>query len=455
MSTSDHAWPQTATHFRARRGNTRRLIRVGAATTLVVVAGLAGLGSMWTPAATPSPPFKQCPAVSSDSSCAILIIINPDASLTILQDASQPPFDKAKGAPGAEDTLVGVVNGSGVVVPSIALGSSGLPLFAFDADGLCKFTFSGSGYCAATPKPVTGYEGPDSFFSKISSNKHDGTVNFTDAGGGLAAGASTYFSLEETLTPSSFATGAASSLVGSTGSATSSDFADPATVSATLTSSGAPISGATVAFTVAPGASAVQCHGTTNASGVASCVLTPTMAAGSYPLVASYAGSSVPFIAATTATSTFTVTHEQNSLSYTGPASAVEGRPLTMSGVLTTDDPVAATPLAGRTVRLTLGSGASAQACTAVTGPGGSASCTIPSVLQHTLSVTASAAFAGDGFYVAAASAGLVGIPQAAVPVVPTPNVGAAGPLPLIPAGLLVVAGLGVASWWRRPRHRR
>jgi hypothetical protein len=442
-----------APHDLKRSRAPHRAVKAGAVAVFVMAAALLGIGSVRTPAAPPSPPFTECPAVSSDTSCAILIVINPDGTLTILQDLTQPPFDKTAGAPGAEDTLIGVVNRSAVTVPSIAVGSASLPVFGFDADALCKFTFTGSGYCTATPKPATGYEGPDTAFSNIAANKRAGTVNFTDAGGGLAAGATTYFSLEDTLTPANFGAGVASALVASSGSATSSDFADPATVSATLTSAGGPIVGANVTFTLDPGSSAAVCHGTTDASGFASCSLTPTMAAGSYPLVASFSGSSVPFIAGIDTTTTFTVLPEQDSLTYTGPTSAVQGQPLTLTSTLATDDPSASTAVVGRAVTMTLGSGTDAQSCVGTTDAQGHASCTIPSVLQHTASVSASARFAGDGSYQAATVAALVDIPTAAPASVPTPSVGAAGGLPVLPAGLLLLAGVGAAGLSRRRRR--
>ncbi len=49
-----------------------------------------------------------------------------------------------------------------------------------------------------------------------------------------------------------------------------------------------------------------------------------------------------------------------------------------MSAHLTTDDPTAATPLAGRALVMTLGSGSTAQSCTGTTDASGNASCTLP-----------------------------------------------------------------------------
>ena len=428
-----------------------RTARISTLAALVVAAALLGIAATQARAAAPSPPFHQCPAVNSDSSCAILLVVNPDGSVSILQDASQPPFDKPKGTAGAEDTLVGVQNNSGITVPSISVGSATQTLFGFDNEGLCTYPFTGNGYCTATPKPATGYEGPDSTFTAISVDKKRGTVNFTDPGGGLPAGASTYFSLEETLTQANFGTGAASSLTFGPTSATSSDFADAATMSATLTSGGAPVTGAVVTFTLDPGSSAVVCHGTTNASGVASCSLTPTQRAGAYQVVASYAGSSMPFVAPVNTTAPFTVTLEQDSLVYTGPRTATAGQPLVLSAAMTTDDPASGSPLNGRAVTLTLGTGPTAQSCPATTNAAGGASCTVVVSAQQPAATTVSASFVNDPFYEPATA----GVTVTVAGGVPTPEVGAAGGVPAGPAAVLLVGGgCAVAAARRRGRSR-
>jgi hypothetical protein len=407
-------------------------------------------------AANPTPPFRQCPAVNLDTGCAILIVIQPDGSLTILRDVTQLPFD------GSDDTLVGVQNNSSTTAPSIAIGSATINVFGFEAptDGLCAFTFSGSGYCTATPRPATGYEGPDTTFSGLSVDKKKGTVNFTDAGGGLAAAGTTFFSLEGALTASSIITGPATSLAFTGASATSSDFADPATVAATLKAAAVPVANAGITFTLGTGAGAETCTATTNASGVATCTLTPTQAAGPYQVVASFAGSSIPFLGGVNTSAAFTVTHEQDGLAYGGAASVMVGQPFVLSGALTTDDPAAATPLGGKTVLLTLGSGSTAQACSGVTNSSGMATCTVASVAQAPGSVPASANFAGDGFYVAAAAVGAVTVtappspptptPTASTRGIGTPDTGVAGGSPAAPAAMLVLIGVGLTVVARR-----
>src|SRR6202011_5179341 len=105
----------------------------------LVVAAVIALAAQPTRAlaANPVPPFTQCPAVGVDTGCTILIVIQPDGSLTILSDPTQKPFDRG------DDTLVGVVNNSGISVPSISIGSSTQAVFGFEKpgpDALCAFT---------------------------------------------------------------------------------------------------------------------------------------------------------------------------------------------------------------------------------------------------------------------------------------------------------------------------
>jgi len=174
------------------------------------------------------------------------------------------------------------------------------------------------------------------------------------------------------------------------------DFADATTVSAVLTktSDASPVAGKSVTLTL----NAIeQCTATTDATGTATCQLTPGEAAGTYPLAGSFGGDAD--FASSSGSASFVVTHEETSLSYTGDTSAVNGNSITLSGTLTTDDPSAGTALGGKTVLFTLGSGGSAQSCSGATDTSGSASCTIGSVSQPVGPVPIAASFAGDSFY--------------------------------------------------------
>jgi hypothetical protein len=146
-------------------------------------------GNQLTPIATaatavPTSPFTYCPAVGLDSSCALVIYVT-DGGVGVTGDPSQGPYD------GVEDTLIGVVNLSSHNVSSLPLAAK-TSAFGFDGDGLCNV----SGAPFGCPFGSTGYEGPGVSFTAISADQRSGTVNFA---GGLAPGASTYLSLEESL----------------------------------------------------------------------------------------------------------------------------------------------------------------------------------------------------------------------------------------------------------------
>lgn len=169
-----------------------------------------------------------------------------------------------------------------------------------------------------------------------------------------------------------------------------SDYNDPGTVSATLTSSRGPEAGQTVTFTMG----AETCSGTTDAAGKASCSITPSEPAGSYTLTASFAGSSA--LNPSSGTNTYVVTLEETTTHYTGPTLIANGGNVTLSARLLEDD---VSGIAGRTLTLTLGSGSSAQSCTAITDASGNGSCTIVGVSQPFGPGTVTASFAGDAFY--------------------------------------------------------
>ncbi len=183
------------------------------------------------------------------------------------------------------------------------------------------------------------------------------------------------------------------------------DYADATNVSATLidnyTSAGAANEPVTITLD-----GTQSCTGTTNASGVATCSITPNEPAGTYSLSASFAGDAtvLPHLLTSTGTGTFVVTHEEAALTYTGATTATNGSSATLSGVLTTDT----TPLAGRTVTFTLGSGTSAQSCSGTTNSSGAASCVIAKVNQTTSPLPVTAKFAGDAYYVPATATGSV-----------------------------------------------
>lgn len=150
---------------------------------------------------------------------------------------------------------------------------------------------------------------------------------------------------------------------------------------------------------------AQTCDGlTTAADGSVSCLIdTPAPGQdGGYTPTASFAGTTG--YGASDGTGSFVVV-APTSLSYTGDTTGTRGDVATLQGVLT--DSVTGLPLAGRTVTWTIGSGPTAQSCTATTDDSGLASCTVTlsqNVSPTPLSVTG--AFAGEPYYLASSATG-------------------------------------------------
>jgi hypothetical protein len=267
----------------------------------------------------------------------------------------------------------GCGTGSG---PDVTIGPFATPmtLRVFLTDNHCTITY----YSGGTPVDHVIVSGSNPYL-----------LSFADAGG---------FCEKKLTTDNNFAPGfnfrvdlAIKQVTTLTVNNSTGDFNDSATVSGTLQdSNGNPIAGATVTFTV----SGQSCSGGTDSTGSASCAITLNEAAGSYPITGSYAGSA-SFLPAS-GTGTLVVTLEETTIMYIGPTNIPNGSPTTLSAVLLEDG---VTPIAGRTVTLTLGSGATAQSCTGVTNAAGIASCTIAGVNQPGGPGTATASFAGDAFY--------------------------------------------------------
>ncbi|HEV2340221.1 MAG TPA: PEP-CTERM sorting domain-containing protein [Candidatus Acidoferrales bacterium] len=139
-----------------------------------------------------------CPAVGIATDCGALITVTSQSggvasAFSVANLGNGNPFDDV------EDTLVGITNNSGATINSITLNASDNTfggLGNFDGDGVCLFD---STLCLGT----TGYEGPNMTFSAgagcpggLGTIGCDSVVvTFT---GGLADGASTWFSLEGT-----------------------------------------------------------------------------------------------------------------------------------------------------------------------------------------------------------------------------------------------------------------
>lgn len=166
------------------------------------LAGAVALIACSATAASAAPLFPQCPPVGSNAGCSQLVVINAKGVATVQVDPAAPP----SGYDGVEDTLIGVQNNSSRSISSINLASTTASIFGFDQDGICDPSSWPSPTTTNTPPGCpgpqgfgpTGYEGPGTSFSNISSNQATGTVNFSPA---LAPGGSAYFGLEEALQP--------------------------------------------------------------------------------------------------------------------------------------------------------------------------------------------------------------------------------------------------------------
>ena len=179
----------------------------------------------------------------------------------------------------------------------------------------------------------------------------------------------------------------------------SADFNDVAVLSARLTrtDNSSPVAGKTVTLTMG----SESCVQATDANGEAACTITPAEAAGPFTVTAVFSGDGNYLSSADS--QPFTVTREETTTTYTGPTVIAQGNPVTLSGRLLEDG---VTPIAGRMLTLTLGSGLGSQSCLA--GPSdasGNAHCTVPSVTVNQGSQPVKADFAGDSYYLPSADA--------------------------------------------------
>ena len=177
------------------------------------------------------------------------------------------------------------------------------------------------------------------------------------------------------------------------------DFHDEFTASATLTAGGAPVAGETVSFTLGSGGGSQECSGTTDGSGAAACVLTPSDVPGETTISAAFAGTAT--LEPSEDSAPFTITRQETAVRYTGPDRVANGTDVELSGVLTeetTDGP----GIGDREVTLALGAGQDRQECTGTTASSGAVACTITDVdqpLNDDATVPVRVEFAGDAYY--------------------------------------------------------
>jgi hypothetical protein len=187
--------------------------------------------------------------------------------------------------------------------------------------------------------------------------------------------------------------------------ATTGDYHDSATVSATLGFSGdgnAPALGKIIKFQIGAAASDA-CFATTDGTGTASCSIKVSQTPGPSTVTASFAGDS--FYTPASSSQSFTITREESTVSFTGPTVILAGSgSTTLSAKLVEDgandgdgDGGEAVPApAGQTITFTLG----AQSCSSMIDATGVATCSIANVSGQQLGPkTLTASFAGDAYY--------------------------------------------------------
>ncbi len=180
-----------------------------------MLTGIGAVGAVATPALAgecPAFPINNVPGVGyATLGCDLVINLKPGNTASV---ANGPSSGLAGGTyDNVDDTLVGLINNSGSTVFSVKL-SSKTDIFGFDGDGIEQTPNSTSGLTGLGLKGSTmSYQGTDSTtsnanlagpfntFSGITGGKDVGIVNFP---GGLAPGASAFWSLEEKLTAASF-----------------------------------------------------------------------------------------------------------------------------------------------------------------------------------------------------------------------------------------------------------
>ena len=182
--------------------------------------------------------------------------------------------------------------------------------------------------------------------------------------------------------------------------ASTGDYHDLVSASATLTrlDDGTPVTGQAVTLTV--GAQTCTTH--TDTLGVAQCTIRVEDPAGTTTATASFAGD-VNYQPSNT-TTPFTVTREQTAIVYNGDTVILNGNTLHASAVLSEADSTPYPILTGRVVVFTLGTGSTAQTCTALTDVSGLAACNISPVAQTLGPTTITANFAQDAYYLASST---------------------------------------------------
>ena len=177
---------------------------------------------------------------------------------------------------------------------------------------------------------------------------------------------------------------------------TTGTYGSPTTVTGTLTNNytNTPVAGETVTLKLN---GTQPCTGTTNASGVATCTITPSEPGGTYTLSGSFGGdtTTVPTLLPSTGSGTVVVTKAPTTVTYTGSTSITSGNSPVLSATLTSNG----APVAGQTVTFTVGGGSSAQKCSGTTNSAGKVSCNICTFNQSASPLPITVSYAGNSYY--------------------------------------------------------
>ena len=178
------------------------------------------------------------------------------------------------------------------------------------------------------------------------------------------------------------------------------NFSSPTPVSAVLTNpdTNTPISGEPVTFTLN---GSETCTATTDDTGTATCVITPSEPSSSYTLTASFSGDTTTTtpLGSDSSSSSFNVNPDTSDITYTGPSSGVNGTTPTVGATLTTNVPTPDTPLSNQVVSFTVGSGGSnPQTCSGTTDYNGDLSCTLPTLDQPVTDTSITTSYGGSSY---------------------------------------------------------
>jgi hypothetical protein len=173
-----------------------------------------------------------------------------------------------------------------------------------------------------------------------------------------------------------------------------------------------------------------SCSATTDLTGSASCTVVLTQIPGAYTVTAAFAGDSV--YGPSSDSDAFTITHEETTLTYTGPTVILTGGTMSVTATLLEDGSVPPSPF-GQTVTFAL----DGQTCNGTTDAAGHVGCSI-NVTGSLGPKTITATFAGDNYYLGSSD-------SADVVVFAFPSRGA------FALGDQTVAGAGAGdtlTWW-------